>query len=1144
MAAIDPAEFRRRVERYCVPGAVCGEWELDDVYRLATAVGDVMRDRCSQLLEAGKQRAVLNVYMSDGWGKKIRTSVSAKLEGTGVKLIREGRFKHEFLLERSLVRTYSRTAGHALGMEVGPPRGLEFGRASWHLFSAGTQFCPTLRAQGHQGISLSLYLFDGALFSSLYTKFCGLHNLWYDSDTGFADEDEAWMHKQSDLVFGIQCMVHAGNNSVDWAIRRLRVEDTSDRTYNSLNCLVQASAQFHANIDRFLQRVVAFEERVDDPTMVREFWQLLELTGPLLDLFTAIDPWWCKDRGQLIVSCHIEHEATCWEQLQIVVLACRRWCTWSPTRWARFGRSSRLFLRSLCTGLDAAFQDLLQDPLCSNENLAGYRQCDGGVRMHLAVAALCAMPAEKFLLDMLSDDRLARRSDEILQHVHDKLREVCCFPDLVYDRLASAVGETAEGYKHLVIMSACISFGYLWRSTFRELQFQPWSFTQGDIEAKVSGLAAGTIAAEDERILRMKNLLSAGTPQAALVEAFSLLRESPMSTCLVEEGHASAAMIMRDHSRYSEKALRARALLHQVRSVTRPKHVSTAEKSLVRRMERLKSYNPNKVRGRHMFLKQMVHASMSAAGREPKNRLQASRTCVKDCQKEYDALTPLEQADFEHEATNYVEEVKCARLADTTRMETQLRAIREQDRQAETARSVPNHIASVRFSDADLQHACEVYNSPAVQSLHLEAHFGAYGRGPTAPALHEQKQIEAEIDDDEAWGPAFRGEVPWWCADIARHRDAFPCQAIGFEEDGLDWWLVLFCKQSPHQCTFLHLHQREVVLDLDNADAVNMNHRVYDFFPPKVLTETEVPWPQGEEDPEIFVRSGVRARGLYMTTAHASMPFSYFMLIHAGRGRPSTGGRDKSAPPRKRGPKPTEDEREVIFADNQWLSDDDVPGGRQPPKRARKVCTADPRAADSGADTSSEAPDSASADEDVASGVVDDGEAPAGSGDDEDDDGCAGAAELADIRSELEWSADDLLFFYTRIQGGDWLRNKTGRSADKCTGFARGGWPQWWCDRYMFPRQRSFAFLTYERDNACMLAKEFCSRAEFFYRTWLLNHDAEFDFVFEQHHLDAYLESVPFLDWLLALSDEGPAFEAGVLLRSLCPLVGPLEEEA
>ena len=129
---------------------------------------------------------------------------------------------------------------------------------------------------------------------------------------------------------------------------------------------------------------------------------------------------------------------------------------------------------------------------------------------------------------------------------------------------------------------------------------------KGDISANVSGLAAREGPCRDARDQRMLNLLRGGLPQAMVVQALTLLREVLGITCLVEEAHASEAVLMSSHERYSQRSLQARALLHSLRPLLRARLVDRKIQAVDRALSRLADREPNKISARHMFFRSSV----------------------------------------------------------------------------------------------------------------------------------------------------------------------------------------------------------------------------------------------------------------------------------------------------------------------------------------------------------------------------------------------------------------------------------------------------------------------------------------------------------------------------------------------------------
>lgn len=154
----------------------------------------------------------------------------------------------------------------------------------------------------------------------------------------------------------------------------------------------------------------------------------VEIPQSLLELFAAVDPQWDKANRKLIVRPELEVDDECWEKVSMVILVCERWAQWSETRCARFGRSGRLFLRSLCVGVDGAIQVCYDDPECSNYYLSGFKRADAQVRLVVAVGAFAIMLIENFILQVLADDRLLRRSEELHEAVLRDMQDIIEMP--------------------------------------------------------------------------------------------------------------------------------------------------------------------------------------------------------------------------------------------------------------------------------------------------------------------------------------------------------------------------------------------------------------------------------------------------------------------------------------------------------------------------------------------------------------------------------------------------------------------------------------------------------------------------------------------------------------------------------------------
>lgn len=444
---------------------------------------------------------------------------------------------------------------------------------------------------------------------------------------------------------------------------------------------------------------------------------------------------------------------------------------------------------------------------------------------------------------------------------------------------------------------------------------------QGDIAAKVAELAGKQSPILDPLVQRMRRSLDAGTPECALVDALSLLREAPASTALVEEGHASGAVLMKDHERYSEKPLRVRALLHSMRALLRPTPADRRAKHAERTLQRLGAMQPNRVHGRQMFFRQHVNTQLEGR-RSPAERESESKLCMARHVKMFSALSPLERLPFEMEAARFVEQRKQDIGKAQAALQAEMCAIEREGAHARKTSGMPNHVLSARLSDVNLMSVCDVFDSPECQKLHLESHLWHFGPGPLPPSPSEQEVVRSA--EKATARPDDSVEPPWWCRCICRLRDVFRGVAVGAEENG-DFWLLLYAKKSPYQATFLQLRGRPVELDLahdagNDASWASLSRREYEFLPPTVRVETDVPFP-GEEDHDIFVRTGLVFQGLVVVSPHSPLPLERFVAMHG-----SCSDKRPAAPSRPRRAPVAASKRDALMQEFPWLSDDDLPG--------------------------------------------------------------------------------------------------------------------------------------------------------------------------------------------------------------------------
>lgn len=142
-------DFRTRANELADYSATLKPKELDEACRVGSSIVAVLERKEEQLLQPMQGRPLLQVYMSDGWSTRVSSTATECNEDLTVK--RTGHDRHEFVLERGIMRGHTLSGEERFVMQLGPPRGLRHGKTTWDFLAAACDFQGTLRALGHSG---------------------------------------------------------------------------------------------------------------------------------------------------------------------------------------------------------------------------------------------------------------------------------------------------------------------------------------------------------------------------------------------------------------------------------------------------------------------------------------------------------------------------------------------------------------------------------------------------------------------------------------------------------------------------------------------------------------------------------------------------------------------------------------------------------------------------------------------------------------------------------------------------------------------------------------------------------------------------------------------------------------------------------
>ncbi len=333
-------DFVAMFKRLSIVGLGYTQQDLGDALKLSLALRRFSYNRFIQLLQEHSERPLLTAYLSDGWGASVTEAVARKFPGTHVRLCRNGRYRHEFLLQRVVYRFDQGLGRQLVGQIFEEPIGLRDGQTALHAFSAACEFISTPRHLGHCGICASVCVHDGALHTALQRLFRARQSLYYTHGPALGPRHAAL--ENTDWVVCLRCSSHCCSSAVKWGLSHLFSDAIVDNVFIATAGLRNSSSALIGKVNDFILQRARFVKERSGPLECRvAFWRSLEVSPELADEFAEADLMW--DGSNLLVSDSWQHEETSLEKIAALLLCTMQWVSFSQTRWVKVGRSARFF---------------------------------------------------------------------------------------------------------------------------------------------------------------------------------------------------------------------------------------------------------------------------------------------------------------------------------------------------------------------------------------------------------------------------------------------------------------------------------------------------------------------------------------------------------------------------------------------------------------------------------------------------------------------------------------------------------------------------------------------------------------------------------------------------------------------------------
>jgi hypothetical protein len=1033
---MDGSSLAERYLEFCHPHKVLDQRGAEEVAKLCEVGKAYLWLRAKNVVRNAEDRAILYSYGSDATPVLATNTVSQQLTENR-RIVRKAGVGTELLIERAFVKTTSASGSPVVVCLFRDPTPLTTGKTVWHHFGAACKFFPFLRTLGHEGIIVSHYCFDRAVFQAARRRFQQRHKLYYSTHTGVSDmSGKMVLLELLDWDVSTGCAAHDCQNSLQWGLKSLCKDeaDAVKRMWVSIAALRNAYDLLHRYLPAFISQALRVSEEPFDQHSVYSFWVTLGVESEVADILASMNLHWAA--GQLWVSVGAQGLGNIAERIAPAMLAVFRFKQFTNSRWITIGDSCRSLMASMALGLQGLVEFIRSEPSASDFYIHGFAQLNTDALRYSAIACVAANACDAVLLELLEDDRLGMRLLEVEEKLQEELSWIASIEPFVWQRLASLVpGLSSATLMNDCIRAANISASFMERKALSVARGLPWSLARGDINENLDRLRQGPPPV-DPTAHKIWKLLEIGYSRPLLVEGVERLADVHWSTTIVEQGHGSASVIHKAHRAYGVDMLCQRSMIHMMRALFPRQDEEVANQRLENRLEAISRKQPQKITGRHVFMAECME--LAAAG-PVERRGSRGQAIMKLHGSLWNALG---------EAEKVLYEVRASQLAQERREELESKADAISATQAARSLSAASldaagqlRLSNCRFDRDELEGLATLYATSEFSIRNVQRLRAMAMQAPQIP----EPAVRAQMEEIVLPAEAETTPCPPWLRNLCWARVGFRSTAIVFASSTADEqvFAFLYATQSPLAASFLPLQRRRSTLAASSSatraevlEASKM-HFDHDFNCVWGRTVTEEGLPQMDAE-DIHVLADLVFLGGTRVASHAALvPIDEFCK---GLEMKVRGPNKRSTP--ASGERP---DLEKLQAQFEYLSSYLPSGARE---------------AEGGASSSGAKPDDSEAEEDLEQEVW---------------------QQLANKRAEWQAHAVDApVYFKTSLRCGVHIDTWGGRF-DAVRAHAAKQEAHAWCAQYGLAPQRQLSFTKFGESAAHALALYWCKVMEYYF---------------------------------------------------------------
>ena len=204
-----------------------------------------------------------------------------------------------------------------------------------------------------------------------------------------------------------------------------------------------------------------------------------------VDRLSVANPRYAQER--LWTALPIDESASAVDELIHVMQYLMKLRPFCETRWGTVGSACQALVGALSVGLDPLFQLVRSKKDVSDYYAHGWANCTDRVRRYACIAAIACQVPEAVMLELMEDDRLVQRVDEIEDRILLELRHVQDYPKDFWQILSFVHRSIlqVDEVRSCCLVVANVGAAFITRRVLVVARSAPWSLCYGDIVENV-----------------------------------------------------------------------------------------------------------------------------------------------------------------------------------------------------------------------------------------------------------------------------------------------------------------------------------------------------------------------------------------------------------------------------------------------------------------------------------------------------------------------------------------------------------------------------------------------------------------------------------------------------------------------------------